>query len=241
MRELGKLMTSSALAARAENRYVSNRDVTCRMFRSELLERLSHVHPITPHVIFLPIIAWLLWRAFSTQPVVAVFALVAVGLGVWTLTEYTIHRFLFHPPAQIEEDTRHVLRELAAGAPCLPALPTWRHRAYFLVHGVHHDFPSDSRRLVMPPSVSIPLTTLFFLAFWLLLGPLTPAAFAAFLAGYLYYDTTHYLTHHGPARSAVGKNRRKRHFRHHFIESTHDYGVSSPLWDVVLGTRGRER
>jgi hypothetical protein len=91
----------------------------------------------------------------------------------------------------------------------------------------------------MPPSVSVPLTTLFLLAFWLVLGTLTPAAFAGFLAGYLFYEHDALPTHHGPARTAVGRDRCRRHFRYHVIDSTDDYSVSSPLWDVVLGTRGR--
>jgi sterol desaturase/sphingolipid hydroxylase (fatty acid hydroxylase superfamily) len=208
------------------------------MFRSSTLERLSVVHPAVPHVIFLPVIAWLLYQS-ATEPWTTTTALVALGLLVWTLTEYTIHRFLFHSPQKIEDETRHILRALAPGEPCFAALPTWRHRFYFLVHGVHHDFPSDTRRLVMPPSVSIPLAALFFLGFRWALGPYALAAFAGFIAGYLFYDTTHYFTHHGPARTAWSRAQRRRHFRHHYADSTHDYGVSSPLWDALLGTLGK--
>ena len=228
----------AAVAERIERRFVSNRDASCRMFRSELLERLSHVHPAVPHVIFLPLIAWLVWRSLSHHSLVSLLSYLAVGVVVWTLTEYVIHRFLFHPPAAIEEDTRRILSRLSASEPCMPALPSWHHRFYFLVHGVHHDFPSDSRRLVMPPSVSIPLAAIFFVLFGAVLGLEAPAAFAGFVAGYLFYDTTHYLTHHGPARTALSRFQRKRHFRHHYADSAHDYGVSSPLWDVLLGTIG---
>jgi sterol desaturase/sphingolipid hydroxylase (fatty acid hydroxylase superfamily) len=222
-----------------EHRFVSNRDTPCRMFRSDLLERLSYVHPAVPHVIYVPVIILSVWQGVADGLAATSLAgLFIAGLVVWTLTEYTIHRFLFHPPQHIEDDTRRVLSHLAKDAPCMAALPTWHHRFYFLVHGVHHDFPSDSRRLVMPPSVSIPLAGLFFVAFRVTLGSLAPAAFAGFIAGYLFYDTTHYLTHHGPARTALRRFQRRRHFRHHYADSTHDYGVSSPLWDLLLGTRG---
>jgi sterol desaturase/sphingolipid hydroxylase (fatty acid hydroxylase superfamily) len=121
----------------------------------------------------------------------------------------------------------------------LPALPSLRHKFYFLVHGVHHDYPNDSGRLVMPPSVSIPLALLFFVLSRWLLGPVAPAAFGGFVAGYLVYDTTHYLTHHSTGRTALGRYQKKRHFRHHYYDSTRNFGVSSPLWDLVLGTMGR--
>jgi hypothetical protein len=227
------------MASVAEPRYVSNRDASCRMFRREWLERFSHVHPIVPHVIYLPLIGYLLIQAQARDAsALRTAGLFAFGLLVWTLSEYVIHRFVFHPPPRIEEDTRRVLSAIGVDEPCLAALPTWRHRFYFLVHGVHHDFPADSRRLVMPPSVSVPLAALFFIGFELCLGSSAPGAFAGFVGGYLFYDTTHYFTHHGAARTAVSRFQRKRHFRHHYADSSHDFGVSSPFWDAVLGTLG---
>jgi dihydroceramide fatty acyl 2-hydroxylase len=198
------------------------------------------VHPAVPHAIFLPSIAALI-LAPTEQPAFERVLWFGGGLLAWSLTEYLIHRFVFHPPPQIEEDTRRLLTGLGPNQPCMAALPTWRHRFYFLVHGVHHDFPSDSRRLVMPPAVSVPLAGLFFTLFRLALGAASLVTFAGFLAGYLIYDTTHYLTHRGWAGTALGRFQRRRHFRHHYADSSHDYGVSSPLWDVLLGTLGSGR
>ena len=211
------------------------------MFRSHWLEALSHVHPAVPHVIYLPLIIALLWGAWvSGAGTGAIAQFFGLGALLWTLAEYVIHRFVFHPPPQIEEDTRRIIGELPRGEPAMAALPTLRHRFYFLVHGVHHDFPSDSRRLVMPPSVSVPLAALFWLAFRAALGASGAIAFAGFAAGYLCYDTIHYLTHHGAARSTLGRIQRKRHFRHHYENSSANYGVSSPLWDLLFGTRARD-
>lgn len=223
-----------------EPRFVSNRDASCRMFRSNWLERFSYVHPAVPHAIFLPVMAALLLMPADQSPFERGLWFGA-GLLAWSLTEYLIHRFVFHPPPQIEDDTRRLLAGLGPDDACMAALPTWRHRFYFLVHGVHHDFPSDSRRLVMPPAVSVPLAALFFALFRLVLGGSSLVAFAGFIAGYLIYDTTHYLTHRGSPRTALGRFLRRRHFRHHYADSSHDYGVSSPLWDVLLGTLGSGR
>ena len=67
---------------------------------------------------------------------------------------------------------------------------------HFIIHGIHHDHPNDKMRLVMPPSVSIPLAAIFFLGFWLVLGDAAFPAFGGFMLGYLAYDYTHYYVHH---------------------------------------------
>jgi uncharacterized membrane-anchored protein len=36
---------------------------------------------------------------------------------------------------------------------------------HWIIHGVHHDHPNDPMRLVMPPSVSVPLAIVFYLLF----------------------------------------------------------------------------
>jgi hypothetical protein len=233
-------MTVATQPRDTKRRYVSNEDETCRMFRNDLFERLSHVHPAVPHVLYLPVIAvMLVLAARAGQPAGQIALLFVGGALCWSLLEYVIHRFVFHPPQWVEEETRAVTASLAPGEAVIPALPTWRHRFYFLVHGVHHDYPNDSRRLVMPPSVSIPLAVIFFFLFRWVLGPAMPAAFAGLVFGYLVYDTTHYLTHHSAGQTALGRYQKKRHFRHHYYDSTRNFGVSSPLWDLVWGTMGK--
>jgi len=221
-----------------ERRFVNNDDASCRMFGSNVQEALSHVRPWVPHVIFLPAVAVALVAAFRTMSPGKVGAFVLVGLFLWTLLEYFIHRSIFHPPQWIEDDTRRVVGSLAKDDAVLPALPTLRHKFYFIVHGVHHDYPNDSTRLVMPPSVSIPLAGLFFLVYVGLFGGAAPAVFAGFIAGYLIYDTIHFAVHHASGRWALVRALKRRHFRHHYADSSRDFGVSSPLWDLVLGTLG---
>lgn len=230
---------TSASSVQPARRFVSNRDESCRMFRTDLFERLSHVHPAVPHVLYLPVIAVMLWLAASRGLGVGrILEWVVAGFLMWTFTEYVIHRFIFHPPQWIEDDTRRIVGGLEPGTPIMPEMPTWRHKFYFLVHGNHHDFPNDSGRLVMPPSVSIPLAFLFYGLFAATIGTAAPAVFTGFVAGYLAYDTTHYFTHHGATRTAFARYQKKRHFRHHYADSTRDFGVSSPLWDAVWGTLG---
>jgi dihydroceramide fatty acyl 2-hydroxylase len=141
------------------------------------------------------------------------------GLVFWTLTEYWLHRLVFH----FEPDH-----------------PIGR-RLHFIIHGVHHDHPNDRMRLVMPPSVSIPLAALFLLGFHAVLGVGWLAFGAGFLAGYLFYDMTHYHVHHHRPKSRLGKRLREQHMRHHFQDHERGYGVSSPVWDYVFGTVPRRR
>jgi dihydroceramide fatty acyl 2-hydroxylase len=190
------------------------------MFESDLLDRLSRVHPAVPVAIFAPAIVVLLASAFEGMSTGSVLAWAAGGYAFWSLSEYWIHRAIFH----FEPEQR-------LGA-----------RFHWIIHGVHHDHPNDPLRLVMPPSVSIPLGLLFFLGFVAVLD--TPTAYAfggGFFAGYLAYDMTHYYLHHGRPTTRFGKWLRELHMRHHFRDDTKGYGISAPYWDFVFRTTVRRR
>lgn len=192
-----------------------------QLFESGFLNFFSRVHPAIPAIVFVPVIVAMEWMAADRGQAAWQLALLSLGgVAIWTLTEYWLHRLLFH----WEPD--NVLG----------------HRMHFIIHGVHHDHPNDKLRLVMPPAVSIPLAVLFYVAFTFVFG--TPAAyplFAGFIAGYLFYDYTHYYVHHFVPRSSFGRRLREQHMRHHFQDHRFGYGVSSPLWDVVFGTLPRRR
>ena len=215
--------------------FVSNRDESPRMFASDGIERFTFVHPLVPHLIYLPIIAALLWWSPLS---IGMTALVFVaGLFVWTFVEYMLHKYAFHAPHRVMDEVHDIVAETPIDEPIIPRLPTLHHTIYFIAHGVHHEYPSDSRRLVMPPIASIPLAAAFFGLFLLIFGTTyTPALFAGFLIGYLAYDSIHFAVHHFSVPTAFGKLLKRRHHRHHFLDPDEDYGVSSPLWDIILGT-----
>ncbi len=195
--------------------FVSNSSESTRMFKSTFLEMFSKVHFSVPLFIYIPIIIFFGWKGFSAEGVTLpglIFSLLA-GLLSWTLTEYVLHRFIFH---------------------FMPS-SNWGRRLHFIFHGVHHDYPNDANRLVLPPSVSIPLTILFYYLF----SGTIPAAylssfFAAFLAGYLCYDMFHYAFHHGNFSNPILKKLKQQHMMHHYSDSDHGYGVTSVLWDVIF-------
>lgn len=224
-------------AAAAMMSVVSTKDESVRMFRSDLLEALSHVHPAVPHLIYVPVILLALLAGYHWNVGLgAGVALVLGGLLTWTLVEYLIHRFAFHVPAEVDRRAAEVVRNLPAREPVMPRLGP-REKFYFMVHGVHHFYPNDSRRLVMPPGVSVPLAAGFWLLYTTTLGTAAGTVFfAGFIAGYLAYDTTHFVVHHRRCRGRWPGFLKKVHMRHHFKDSDHYYGVSSPLWDFVMGT-----
>jgi len=201
----------------AEKKFVSNKDECVPMFGNPILEKLTHVHYTVPLIIFVPVIGYFLYKSvFILQlGALSIFTYIIFGLSVWTMTEYVLHRFVFHwkPPGK------------------------WGERLHFIVHGVHHDYPSDSKRLVMVPSLSIPLAALFYFLFYIAFGPQHVAPFfVGFLSGYLFYDMTHYAVHHFNLKSKFWLELKHHHMIHHYKDDHNGFGVSSKFWDLVFRT-----
>jgi sterol desaturase/sphingolipid hydroxylase (fatty acid hydroxylase superfamily) len=189
------------------------------MFESRLLDRFTRVHPAVPPLVFGPIIAYMLIVGLPRFSVLSAIGLLIGGYLFWTLFEYWLHRLVFH----FEPDH-------GIGA-----------RLHWMIHGVHHDHPNDPLRLVMPPSVSLPLGAIVLWAFWQVLGYDAMLVFGgAFLAGYLAYDMLHYHVHHHTPKTAMGRRLRELHMRHHFQDDERGFGISAPYWDTVFGTAQHE-
>lgn len=200
-----------------------HRATIARMFRSDLFEFFSKVHPVVPAALYVPV-AWFAARVGIAGLSTAQWAGgLAAGFLFWTLAEYVLHRYVFH----------------------LPLTSRFNKFIYFQSHGIHHQYPDDFYRLLMVPPVSVPLAALFYALFTLALPAAWAATlFAGFVAGYLAYDYTHFAVHFmKPPRAAVlapftawFKRARRRHMVHHFEQHEHGFGVSTSLWDHVFGT-----
>ena len=193
--------------------YVSNQMESVRMFKARWMEALSKIHFSVPLFIYIPVIIWFLLQAQGNGW--GILGLFISGLFVWTLTEYVLHRFIFHwvPPGK------------------------WGERLHFIWHGVHHDYPNDQLRLVLPPGVSVPLSILFYGLFSFLLD--TPSVypfFSGFMLGYLCYDMMHYAMHHLRWNNVMWLKIKNHHMLHHYQEHDKGFGVSNPLWDYVFNT-----
>lgn len=196
--------------------YVSNSEESIQLFKNPVMNSLSKVHFTVPLFVFIPIISFFVYLAFKEGIGLIQFSgAFALGVAVWTITEYVLHRFVFH---------FHPTSDFGK-------------RIIFIFHGVHHDYPRDRLRLVMPPSASIPLATLFFLLFSAFISkPFLYGFFPGFLLGYLIYDMMHYAMHHFNYKGGWFKKIKQHHMLHHYQDPEKGFGVSSALWDQVLHT-----
>jgi len=186
-----------------------------RLFREGPLEWFTCAHPAALVALYVPGGLWLTWIGLRAGDSAALAGLLYVaGLVFWTLLEYGLHRYSFHHVPRTS-------RQVAFG---------------YLIHGVHHAYPDDSRRWVMPPVVSLPTILVLAGAAWLLFGLEALPFIGGGVHGYLIYDTTHYLIHRGSMRSRLGRYLRRHHLQHHHAVPECNFGVSSPIWDFIFHT-----
>ncbi len=78
--------------------YISNKDETVRLFKNDFLEFLSRVHWSVPLLIYLPVVIYLVYYSFILMhfAITDFIFLFVSGFVIWTFTEYTLHRFVFH-------------------------------------------------------------------------------------------------------------------------------------------------
>jgi 4-hydroxysphinganine ceramide fatty acyl 2-hydroxylase len=103
-----------------------------------------------------------------------------LGVFIWTIVEYILHRFLFHLDEYLPDNRVGLTM-------------------HFLLHGIHHYLPMDKYRLVMPPTLFIVLAA----PFWKLAHTVffydwyaAVTVFCGGVFGYVCYDLTHYFLHH---------------------------------------------
>ena len=168
-------------------------------------------------LIWLPPNLYLFYVGFVNQNPVVALSLWAMGLFVWTLVEYCLHRFVFHIDYLLPDH---------------PAFLT----LHFLLHGVHHYLPMDGYRLVLPPALFVVLAYPFYrLVFSIFPFYMACSGFAGGTLGYILYDVTHYALHHSRLPKFY-QDLKTYHLEHHYKNYELGFGVSSRFWDVVFET-----
>jgi sterol desaturase/sphingolipid hydroxylase (fatty acid hydroxylase superfamily) len=189
-----------------------------RLFGSELLERLTHTRLVTIVLFWVPVSAGLFFLGVRQGQLsgIEVCGIAAAGVTAWTLFEYMLHRLGFHLDRWIS----------AAGRFC------------FLMYGCHHTDPSDAGRDIMPLVGSVPIfAAVLGLVMWILGGAGGLVFGGAFGLAYLAYDVVHYGCHQWPLRGRLGAYLKRHHLMHHFLDDACNFGVTSPVWDWIFGTR----
>jgi sterol desaturase/sphingolipid hydroxylase (fatty acid hydroxylase superfamily) len=134
-------------------------------------------------------------------------AALALGLFAFSFVEYFFHRWMFH--------TRIPLFEQG--------------------HRMHHEHPLgyDSLPFFLPGVVLLSLTGLCVL--------IMPTGFAMLMMGavtfgYIAYGLSHFTIHHVRFKHPLLRRWAGAHHVHHYHPRS-NFGVTTPLWDVLLGTR----
>lgn len=189
---------------------------TDRLFKSGLLERLTRTNFLFPVIFYYAASAGCLLYAVIQSENNSWYNLLLLPCGMlaFTLVEYLLHRFVFHFRAETPKEQK----------------------LKYTIHGVHHAFPKDKDRLVMPPIISVGVALLFWIFFYALTGEFVWYLFSGFLAGYSTYLIIHYSVHrHRPPKNFL-KVLWRHHSLHHYYSDDVAFSVSFPLWDWIFGT-----
>ena len=192
-----------------------------QVMENRFIERyVTTAHWTLPGLWSIPLFSFLLYRSavIEGRAPLSIVALFVAGILGWTFAEYWLHRWVFH----LAPSSNQLLRTIQ-----------------FALHGYHHEFPDDPRRLVAPPIMAVPISA-FLAAVVILCFPGTwPPILAGTFFGYLCYDWMHYYTHHGRPRFKFVKFMRRFHLEHHYKSASIQFGLSSPLWDRIFLTYRR--
>ncbi len=155
---------------------------------------------------------FLIWSA-PLGHVPLLVALTLGGLVLWSALEYGLHRFVLHG---------------------MEPFASW--------HREHHKRPAA---LVGAPTVlsASLLVGAVLLPAWWLMGNLNASALSlGVLTGYLGYTLAHHAVHHGFTQRAPRlrwlRHQTLWHARHHHLAQPCCFGVTTRVWDRLLGTQG---
>jgi sterol desaturase/sphingolipid hydroxylase (fatty acid hydroxylase superfamily) len=187
-----------------------------QIFRNQYLEYFTKTHPFVIWGLYLPVIIFLPYYAVMKFdfPGIRIASIFFGGVFFWTFFEYMMHRFIFH---WVSDNPR-------------------AQRISYLLHGNHHEFPRDHQRLFMPAVPSIIITSALFLLFYAIMQKNALAFFPGFILGYLLYGSMHYAIHAWNPPFKWMKPIWRNHHLHHYKSEEKGFGVSSHIWDKILGT-----
>ena len=189
---------------------------SAQLFQNPVLERLSHTHIALPVGIFALTTVLSLYYGLTHgfMSAVSAFGLFLLGLLAFTFIEYLVHRYVYH----------------------IPATTPGRAKFQYTMHGVHHEYPKDKTRLAMPPIITVFVASLLFFIFRLVFGSYAFGLLGGFTFGYASYLFVHYAIHaYSPPKNFL-KVWWTHHSQHHYRQDEVAFGVSSTLWDHIIGT-----
>jgi sterol desaturase/sphingolipid hydroxylase (fatty acid hydroxylase superfamily) len=146
--------------------------------------------------------------ASGTDGAVRWMAICVGSIGLWTLIEYGLHRFVFHRAPYIKE-----------------------------LHREHHEEERALLGTPVVLSVLAQMLLVFLpvMAIWDVTA--ATAATAGIMIGYLWYVSVHHVLHHGHfAHTNHLYTLKRRHALHHHSDEACNFGVTTGFWDRVFQT-----
>lgn len=188
---------------------------TTNLFNNPVMESLTRTSASVAYTYYPAVAAFLFAINFwiNDFSIVTLVTLFVVGVLYWTLFEYVFHRFVFHHVAESERGQKIA----------------------YTLHGVHHDYPLDKDRLIMPPLPWTVLVSVLLGIYYLIGGDYALAFMSGKLIGYLGYIWVHFQVH-VPNTPKMLKKQKIHHAIHHYQYEHKAFGVSSPLWDHIFMT-----
>lgn len=189
---------------------------SAKLFDNPIMERITRTHISIPITMFLGISVVLGYYGITATQIswAGGIGLFFAGVLTFTLVEYMMHKHFFH----MEPNT------------------PFKDKLQYSAHGVHHDYPKDKDRLAMPPFVSAAYAAIIYLVFNLIMGDYSLYFVPGFLFGYAGYLGVHFIVHAYQPPKNFFKILWVNHAIHHYKDPDVAFGVSSPLWDIILGT-----
>lgn len=190
-----------------------------KIFKNPFLEFLTKAPAPVSATIYVSIVVGLLYAGYAKQVVDSFTSAALIFIGAmffWTFFEYFFHRYINHIDEYFPESK---LAEQIA----------------YTLHGIHHEYPRDRERLMMPPVPGLLIVGMLYLCFYLVMGEYLYVFMPGFMVGYIIYASIHIAIHKSNVPSFL-KTQYRHHAIHHYKYPETAFGVSTTLWDRVFGT-----
>ncbi|MPW00395.1 fatty acid hydroxylase [Bombella apis] len=198
-------------------RKVSKKAAPVRIFQKDWMEAFTLISFRTFLIfcIFSEVISLIITFNYEPNFCVGVVLFLA-GIFLWIITEYFLHRFLFHLSSENKSIKRLV----------------------YIFHGNHHIQPNHPYRTLMPIIVTLPAGLIIWAIFSYSLGTgMGSALFSGFFIGYTLYDCIHFSTHNFKMTKFPFSLWKRHHLLHHYKDESHNYSISFPWLDSIFKTR----
>ncbi|WP_394173769.1 sterol desaturase family protein [Guptibacillus hwajinpoensis] len=146
------------------------------------------------------------------------FPFVLIGFFIFSVSEYTTHRFLFHLKAPKNQIFLKFLKRL---------------------HYDHHKDPNDLHLMFLPIWYTGPQFLFITYVIFLITNQIgsSLAVGVGLMSMLLFYEWKHYIAHQPIVpKTNFGKWLKKTHLLHHYKNENYWYGVTNPFVDMILGT-----